>query len=121
MIGIGLDTVDVDRFRRLIDRRPGVLDRVFTVGERAHLAKRSDPVPGYAARFAAKEAAMKVLGVGIGAVDFTDLEVVTLPSGAPTLATSGRATTLAANLGITSMHLSLTHTDATASAIVFAE
>jgi holo-[acyl-carrier protein] synthase len=121
VIGIGLDAVDIARFRTIIARRPGVIDRVFTDGERTLLVERSDPVPGLAGRFAAKEAAMKALGVGIGAVDFRDLEVVTAASGAPLVRMHGRATIVAANLGVTAMLVSITHTDDLAQAIVFAQ
>ncbi len=120
MIGIGLDAVDIARFRRLIARRPGIVERLFTSEERNGLRSRSDPAPGLAARFAAKEAAMKALGVGIGSVGLRDLEVVTSPSGAPTITTHGRATELAASLGVRSLLVSLTHTDALAGAIVVA-
>ncbi len=119
MIGIGLDAVDIDRFRRVIGRRPALIERLFTVGER-ELCARSDPVPGLAARFAAKEAAMKALGVGLGAFDFTELEVVRAPSGAPAIATHGRASTLVAARGATALLCSLTHTGALAGAVVVA-
>lgn len=120
MIGLGIDTVEVDRFRRLLSRRPSVAERLFTETERASLARRSDPVPGLAARFAAKEAVMKALGVGIGSVAFADVEVVPLASGAPQLSVSGRAATIADSLGVRQWSVSLTHTRETASAVVVA-
>lgn len=120
MIGIGIDAVDIARFRSLIARRPGVIDRVFTPGEQAVVATRSDPAPGLAARFAAKEAAMKALGVGIGSVRFRDLEIVTAASGAPELTTHGRAEERAAELGVSVLLVSITHTDQLAEAIVVA-
>jgi holo-[acyl-carrier protein] synthase len=121
VIGIGLDAVDIARFREVLARRPALLARVFTPGERAALAGRADPVPGLAALFAAKEAAMKALGVGLGAVALTELEVVRLPSGAPTLVVTGRAAARATELGATAFHVSLTHTGALAGAIVFVD
>lgn len=120
MIGIGIDLVEVDRFRRLLQRRPRVLGRLFTGYERESLARRHDPVPGLAARFAAKEATMKALGVGLGAFSFSEVEVRRLPSGAPQLALSGRAADLAAARGLSDFALSLSHTDETATAVVFA-
>ena len=89
VIGIGLDSVDISRFRTVIGRRPGLVARVFSDHERTTVAGRVDPAPGLAARFAAKEATMKALGVGIGGVDFHDVEVVTSPGGAPSLLLSG--------------------------------
>ncbi|HET9091140.1 MAG TPA: holo-ACP synthase [Acidimicrobiales bacterium] len=120
MIGVGIDLVELRRFRQVLARRPGVAGRLFTEAERGSLAARRDPVPGLAARFAAKEAAMKALGVGIGAVSFRELEVRRLESGAPRLEVSGRAAELAGRLGVESFHLSLTHTEETASAVVIA-
>ena len=121
MIGIGLDTVDVARFRRVLARRPGIAERVFTSRERADMAGRADPVPGLAARFAAKEAAMKALGVGVGAVRFGEIGVVRAPSGAPSLEATGRAAARAAALGVGVLRVSLTHTDTHAGAVVVAE
>lgn len=118
--GLGLDAVDVDRFRRVLERRPRLLERVFTEAERADLAGRADPVPGLAARFAAKEAAMKALGAGLGTVGLAELEVRREPSGAPRLVLSGRAARRAARLGVASLEVSLTHTDRLAAAVVLA-
>ena len=120
MIGVGLDAVDIDRFRRLLDRRPGIVDRVFTPGEQKLLTTRADPAPGLAARFAAKEAAMKALGVGLGSVGLRELEVVTSASGAPSVVATGRAAELVERLGVTSLLVSLTHTGAIAGAVVVA-
>ncbi|HVM01933.1 MAG TPA: holo-ACP synthase, partial [Acidimicrobiales bacterium] len=75
MIGIGIDAVEVGRFRRALARTPRMAERLFTDGERAYGARFADPAPRLAARFAAKEATMKALGVGIGAVGFHDVEV----------------------------------------------
>ena len=118
MIGVGLDAVEVDRFRRVLSRTPGVARRVFTEDERSYGAAALDPAPRLAARFAAKEAAMKALGVGLGAVDWHDVEVVRADSGAPALRVTGRAAALAAAQGVTAWRVSLTHTDTAAEAIV---
>jgi holo-[acyl-carrier protein] synthase len=121
MIGIGLDAVDVERFRAALRRHPRLADRVFTPRERADMAGRADPVPGLAARFAAKEATMKALGVGIGSVRLAEIGVVQAPSGAPSLVTTGRAAARAAALGIDTFRVSLTHTATHAGAVVVAE
>ena len=78
VIGVGIDAVDVERFRRVLGRRPRFAERVFTAAERAEAAGRRDPVPGLAARFAAKEAVMKSLSVGLGAFDFADVLIETV-------------------------------------------
>ena len=119
-LGLGLDAVDVERFRRLLERRPGILERMFSAAERGDLAGRADPVPGLAARFAAKEAAMKALRVGLFAVGLAELEVRRDPSGAPRLVLSGRAAHRAEALGVATLEVSLTHTDNLAAAVVLA-
>jgi holo-[acyl-carrier protein] synthase len=121
VIGVGIDAVDVERFRHVLERRPRLIERVFTERERADMARRHDPVPGFAARFAAKEATMKALGIGIGSVRFSEVGVVRAPSGAPSLELSGNAAKRASELGITELQVSLTHTDKHAGAIVVAE
>ena len=120
VIGIGVDAVDVPRFRATLSRTPSLRDRVFTDEELIPLADRSDPVPSLAARFAAREAVMKAMGVGLGAFDFHDVWVDRLDSGRPVLQVSGRAEVLARERGIGSWHLSLTHTDELAIAYVVA-
>ncbi|MGH9267943.1 MAG: holo-ACP synthase, partial [Acidimicrobiales bacterium] len=64
---LGTDVVDIERFRRVLARRPNLSARLFTAGEQAAVAGRNQPAGGLAARFAAKEATMKALGVGLGA------------------------------------------------------
>ena len=120
MVGIGIDAVDVDRFRRLLARRPAAAARLFTEHEQGFGARWRDPAPHLAARFAAKEAVMKALGVGIGAFAFRDVEVLSAPSGAPSLVLRGEAEALAGRLGVEAWHVSLTHTDAVAQAVAVA-
>ncbi len=120
MIGIGIDTVEVERFRRALTQRPGIADRLFTPAEQAYGRRQRDPAERLAARFAAKEAVMKALGVGLGAFAFHDVEVVRAASGAPSLRVSGAAAVLAGERGVTSFLMSITHTDTTAEAIVTA-
>ena len=120
MIALGIDVVEVERFRRLLLRRPKVALRIFTDRERSFVSARSDPVPGLAARFAAKEATMKALGTGLGGVRFAEVEVVGGGSDAPSLEVSGLAARRAQGLGIRTWYVSLTHTDSVAAAIVVA-
>jgi holo-[acyl-carrier protein] synthase len=120
VLGIGIDAVEVERFRTVLGRRSGFAARVFTAAERAEAAARHDPVPGLAARFAAKEAVMKSLSVGLGAFDFADVEVVRGEGGAPALAVTGRAAALAEERAVAGWHISLTHTASMAMAIAVA-
>ena len=114
MIGIGIDAVDIQRLGDLLTRRPAMAERLFTEVE------RTVPLAGLAARFAAKEAAMKALGVGLGAFGFHDVSVVRQEGGAPQLLVTGTAAELAASMGVRSWKVSLTHTDALAEAVVVA-
>ena len=120
LLGIGIDLVDIERFRGVLARRSSVATRVFTDGERDYAGGLANPVPALAGRFAAKEAAMKVLGVGIGSIDWSDVEVVRSQGGEPVLAVTGRAAALAAGKGVGSWFVSITHTDTVASAVVAA-
>ncbi len=114
---IGLDAVDIERFRVALARTPTMRDRLFVAEELAYVAPKSDPVPSLAARFAAREAVMKALGLGLGSFGFHEVWVTRADSGAPSLVVTGRAAELAAERGITSWGLSLTHTDTLALAV----
>lgn len=121
MIGVGVDIVEIERFRRSLARTPSMRTRLFVPTELADVAARRDPVPALAARFAAREAVMKALGVGLGAFGFHDAWVERAASGAPSIAVTGRAAELAAAAGVTRWHLSLSHVDLVAVAYVVAE
>jgi holo-[acyl-carrier protein] synthase len=120
VIGVGIDAVEIGRFRDVLARRPRLAERLFSGAERSLVSGRSDPVPSFAARFAAKEATMKSLRTGIGGVGFIEIEVLADPDGAPRLSVSGRAATRAAEAGVTTFHVSLTHTATMATAVVVA-
>ena len=120
MIGVGTDVVDIDRFRVALDRSPRLRTRLFRPAERDYAERRRDPAERYAGRFAAKEAVMKALGVGLGEVPMFDIEVVRAESGAPELELHGRAAEVAAARGVTGWLLSLSHTDHVAHAIAIA-
>jgi len=119
--GIGVDAVDIERFRTSLGRTPSMRGRLFTEQELADVAEQVDQVRSLAARFAAREAVMKAIGLGLGAFGFHEVWVSRSTSGAPLLHVTGRAAELAVDRGITSWHLSLTHTDLVAIAYVVAE
>lgn len=121
MIGIGIDVVDIERFRNSLERTPSMRTRLFTQVELDYVARQVDPVPSLAVRFAAREAVMKSLGVGLGAFGFHEAWVERAESGVPRLAFSGRALELAEAAGVQRWHLSLTHSDLVAAAYVLAE
>ncbi len=120
MIGIGVDAVDIERFRESLARTPSMRTRLFVAEELDYVAPKADPVPSLAARFAAREATMKALGVGLGAFGFHEVWVTRLPSGVPVLNVTGRAAQIAADLGVSGWRLSLTHSDSVAMAVAAA-
>ena len=120
IVGIGVDAVEIDRFRRSLERTPSMKTRLFTQEELEYVEPHDDPSASLAARFAAREAVMKAMGVGLGAFEFHDVWVQRADSGRPTLAVTGRAEQIANDLGVTDWHLSITHTDTTAIAYVIA-
>jgi holo-[acyl-carrier protein] synthase len=120
VLGLGLDLVDIDRFGAVLARRSAMVERLFTPQERALVADMVNPAPTLAGRFAVKEATMKALGVGLGAIDWCDVATVRLDGGAPALSVTGRAALLAAGRGISSWQVSISHTDTMAAAVVLA-
>ena len=114
IVGVGIDVVDVARFQATLERTPALLERVFTPGE------RSLPTASLAARFAAKEAVGKALGVP-GDLSWQDAEVRSEPNGRPYLVVCGTVARRAAELGVSRWHLSLSHDAGIASAMVVAE
>jgi phosphopantetheine--protein transferase-like protein len=121
--GIGLDLVDIADFALTLNRAGDeYLDRVFTEQERTYCGAQAHPVQSYAARFAAKEAAMKALGIaGIDGLERTDIEVTVTSSGMPELTLHGVAAANAKKLGIRHLAVSLTHSLGMAGAVVVAE
>ena len=121
IIGVGVDIMEIGRFAASLANRPRLAERCFTPAEAAYCASRAFPPQHFAARFAAKEAVMKALGVGLGACELSDIEVVRdEDSGAPDLRLHGKAAVLAEERGVTAWRISLTHTDTAAHAIVIA-
>jgi holo-[acyl-carrier protein] synthase len=121
VIGIGVDLVDIDRFRLVLARSPGLLTRLFTDAERSYAASARDAAPRLAVRFAAKEAVLKCLGLGLGGMPMADIEVVRdQATGRPDLRLRGRAAEVADEHGVTDWRLSLTHTDTLAQATAVA-
>ena len=121
IVGLGTDIVEVERIVKMIaDHGDHFLARVFTPSEIAYCQPRRESAPHYAGRWAAKEAVMKVLGTGFtNEVGWTDIEVVTQPSGQPVIALHGTTRVVAERLGIVNVLISLSHTKhyATATAI----
>jgi holo-[acyl-carrier protein] synthase len=126
IVGIGVDAVDVARFRGILERHPGFAARYFSQSEQADADCSADRAESLAARFAAKEAVMKALGIGLGGFALTDVEVHRAGGdgaerGAPSLVLHGAAAALAERREAGHLHLSLTHTSEVAIAFVVAD
>jgi holo-[acyl-carrier protein] synthase len=123
IVGTGIDIAEVPRIAQSIERfGDRFLRRIFTEGEIRYCHAKANRVERYAARFAAKEAAMKALGTGWNrGVRWRDCEVVRMPGGRPSLAFHGKAGEFAARLGVKNISLSLTHTAEQAMAQVILE
>jgi holo-[acyl-carrier protein] synthase len=115
--GVGLDLLEIARLERAIERRPGLAMRLFTDAERAYAASRARPGQHLAARFCAKEAVAKALGMT--AWSWRDVEVVRTGA-APEVRLTGSVARRADELGVRAS-ISLTHTDTTAGAIALLE
>jgi holo-[acyl-carrier protein] synthase len=113
MSGVGIDLLDIERLERALERRPRLAERLFTDGERAYAAGSARPVMHLAARFCAKEAVAKALG--LTGWNFRDVEVVAT-RGAPEVRLGGSVARRADELGVRAS-VSLTHTDTVAGAI----
>jgi holo-[acyl-carrier protein] synthase len=123
IVGTGIDIAEVPRIGEAIARYGDrFLHKIFTEGEVRYCESKANRVERFAARFAAKEAAMKALGTGWNhGVRFRDVEVSRQPGGRPTLIFHGKAAEFAAKLGATNVALSLSHTAEQAIAQVILE
>ena len=114
VIGVGIDVVDIDRFVQSLERTPQLRGRLFTDAE------ASRPPASLAARFAAKEAIAKALGAPVG-MAWHDAEIVSEETGRPRFEIRGTVAARAEALGVTHVHVSLSHDAGIASAVVILE
>ena len=124
IVGVGIDLVDISRVERLVQGKgERALVRLFTEQEVQYATSRARPAMHLAARLAAKEAAFKALAGSDDArlIGWREVEVVSHAHGPPTLAFHGRADLRCRELGVYRTHLSLTHTDTSAAAVVVLE
>jgi holo-[acyl-carrier protein] synthase len=124
VVGVGFDLVDIPRVAALLAAKGDRAEaRLFTPGEAAYARARAEPARHFAARFAAKEAAYKALAGTEAArgISWRDIEVAVEWDGRPRLVLHGRAAERAAALGVSRAHVTLTHADAVAGAVVVLE
>ena len=120
VIGLGLELLRLDGVRRsLAERGTAWIEATWTEDERATCYSRVDPAPGLAARLAAKIAALSALGEPAG--DHLEIEIVRQPSGKPDLVLRGRARDAADRLGVSAVHVTLTHAETHVVAFVLLE
>lgn len=112
IVGTGVDIAEVPRVAAAIERfGDRFLRRIFTENEIRYCESKANRVERYAARFAAKEAALKAIGTGWKrGVTWRDVEVTREPGGRPTMTFHGKAAEFAGKLGMKRAHVSLSHT-----------
>ncbi|MFC7808499.1 holo-ACP synthase [Streptomyces olivaceus] len=120
IIGVGIDVAEVERFGASLERTPALAERLFLPGELLLPSGERRGTASLAARFAAKEALAKALGAPAGLL-WTDAEVYVEDGGRPRLRVTGTVAERAAELGVASWHVSLSHDAGIASAVVIAE
>lgn len=124
VIGVGIDLVEIERVELLLQRKGDhAMRRLLTEAERAYVEGRGRPARHFATRFAAKEATYKALQAlpGARAIGWRDIEVISSDMGRPVLTLHGVAREVAGQVGGVTLHVSLTHTESTAGAVVVAE
>ncbi len=112
IIGLGIDLAEIDRVEALVAKYPKFAERCFTEHERQYAMRYAKPARRLAARFAGKEAVMKSMGTGWRRIRWTDIEIT--GGGKPTVNLYGTAKRRAEMLGVTEIHVTITHTDVTA-------
>jgi holo-[acyl-carrier protein] synthase len=120
IIGVGIDIVDIDVFRSRLDE--GMVSELFLPGEIEYCSSRARPWESYAARFAAKEASFKALGVGLShGLRWKDVEIIKIKSGAVSVHLSGKALEQAKIKQVMQVYLSISHSGKNAIAVVTME
>ena len=108
--GLGVDIVKINRISRIADRwQDKFLNKVFTTTEINYCSQKKDKNQHLAARFAAKEAVVKMLGTGFQKIGFKEIEVINDDRGKPEVKLYGRAKKTASKKGIITVHISLSH------------
>lgn len=118
IVGIGVDVVDLSRFSGVVDRTPGIIDRLFTKAEQTSPAGQQLSLASLAGRFAVKEAVAKALGAPAG-MAWHDCEVSN--GGAPRISVRGSVAKIAQDQGVSNWHISISHDGPVAIAYVIAE
>ncbi|QNO14576.1 holo-ACP synthase [Alkalicella caledoniensis] len=119
IIGVGVDLIEISRIKKVVEARGDkLLERLFTERELEVMSRKHETIAG---RFAAKEAVVKALGVGIGIISWKDIEIIKDKLGKPKIYLTGAAARRRKTMGIIKMHLSISHSKSQAVAYVVAE
>jgi len=117
--GLGVDIVEIERFKSAMERHPGLINRVFTRKEQDYCFSRKIPYRHFAVRFASKEAVLKALRTGRSGIGWKDVEVTRTESGSPQIELYNSALDLVKAEGIIQIlvSLSFSHNNAVAAAV----
>lgn|SRR5690554_4059090 len=121
IIGIGIDSIEIQRVARAVQGQPRLQARLYTARELAQLPPGNKAYSRLAALFAGKEAVLKALGTGLRGHSWQQVEILHDELGAPSVQLHGQAAATAAARGITAIHISLTHDQGRAMAFCVAE
>jgi len=122
IVSIGIDIIEISRIQRLLEKGDRFKNRIYTDRERKYCDRKKNSALNYAARFAAKEAFLKALGTGLSlGVSFKEVEVVNDEYGKPELNLYGKARALTEKKGGSHWHVSLSHLEGIAAAVVILE
>ena len=120
-LGLGVDVVEIERIRKICKRTPSFAQKMFSATEVRYCTSKPEPEIHFAARFAAKEAVLKALGVGFSqGVAYTDVEVKLKNGGAPTTLLHGKAREIAEDASVVDIPLSISHTKTEAVCVAIA-
>lgn len=120
MVGNGVDLIEIDRIKEMIQRKPRFIKRFFTEKENLFFESKGFKSESIAGNFAAKEAVVKAIGTGVRGFNLMDIEVLRDALGKPCVILHGRAKEIAEGLGVGIIHLSISHTQSYAVAFAIA-
>ena len=121
IIGVGTDIIEIDRIQKVITKTKSFLDKAYTIKEQNYYVIHSKHTETFAGFFAAKEAVSKALGTGFRSFGMRDIEILPNQLGCPEVYLYGNAQKLAEELGITKIHVSISHCRTYATAFAVAE
>lgn len=119
--GVGTDIVEISRIKRIIERSPLFIEKVFTSGEREYCLRKKHAEESWATRFAAKEAVLKAFGTGLSKYAWRDVEIINRENGQPEVILHGELEVLARRYKVRNIRISLSHSNDSAIAFALVE